>query len=226
MPEILFEDKFIIVCIKPAGVSSEASDDGNDMVSILSDYRADKDEDDYIGVIHRLDKAVGGVMLYSKRNDTAGKLCAQLTDGTFEKEYLAIVEGETADSGEMEDLLYHDSQKNKTFVVDRERRGVRRAVLEYTTVSRTVAENGKPLSLVRIKLKTGRTHQIRVQFASRKFPLLGDGKYGASNSNVPIALWSEQISFVHPKSERPMTITKSPDTKKAPWSLFKDSITK
>lgn len=222
MPEILFEDKFIIVCIKPAGVSSEQSDDGNDMVSVLSDYRADKDEDDYIGVIHRLDKAVGGVMLYSKRNDTAAKLCAQVTDGRFQKEYIAIVEGEADDSGEMEDLLYHDSQKNKTYVVDRERKGVRRASLEYETLSRTTVDNEKTFSIVRIRLKTGRTHQIRVQFASRKLPLLGDGKYGASNSNVPIALWSEKITFVHPKSERPMTFSKSPDTKKAPWSFLKD----
>ena len=222
MPEILFEDKFIIVCIKPSGVSSEQSDDGNDMVSILSDYRADKDEDDYIGVIHRLDKAVGGVMLYSKRNDTAAKLCAQVTDGRFQKEYIAVVEGKTEDSGEMDDLLYHDSQKNKTYVVDRERKGVRRASLEYETIGRTVLESGKTLSAVRIRLKTGRTHQIRVQFASRKLPLLGDGKYGASNSNVPIALWSEKISFVHPKSERPVTFSKSPDTQKTPWSLLKD----
>jgi 23S rRNA pseudouridine1911/1915/1917 synthase len=210
MPEILFEDKFIIVCIKPSGVSSEQSDDGNDMVSILSDYRADKDEDDYIGVIHRLDKAVGGVMLYSKRNDTAAKLCAQVTDGRFQKEYIAVVEGETEDSGEMDDLLYHDSQKNKTYVVDRERKGVRRASLEYETIGRTVLESGKTLSAVRIRLKTGRTHQIRVQFASRKLPLLGDGKYGAKD-NDKIRLHSCEISFTHPKTKERITFKSIPE---------------
>lgn len=220
MPKILFEDKFIIVCIKPAGVSSELTSSGEDMPTLLSDHRADRGEDDYIGVVHRLDTPVGGVMVYTKRNDTAALLSKQMTEGGFSKEYIAIAEGHTDDEGHMEDLLFHDRAKNKTYTVDRERKGVHRAELEFSTLARMEKE-GKEYSLVKIKLLTGKTHQIRVQFASRKIPLLGDGKYGASNSNCPVALWSRSLSFVHPKSGKTVTFTQEPDKSALPWSLFK-----
>jgi len=220
MPKIIFEDKFIIVCIKPAGVSSELTPSGEDLPTLLSDHRADRGEDDYIGVVHRLDLPVGGVMVYTKRNDTAAHLSRQMADGGFSKEYVAIVEGHTDDSGKMEDLLFHDKVKNKTYVVDRDRKGVHKAELEFSTLSRT-EKDGKEYSLVRIKLLTGKTHQIRVQFASRKLPLLGDGKYGASNSNCPIALWSRSISFVHPKSGKSVSFAQEPDRSALPWSLFR-----
>ncbi len=220
MPKILFEDKFIIVCIKPCGVSSEVTSSGNDMPTLLSDYRADRGEDDYIGVVHRLDMAVGGIMVYTKRNDTAAALSKQMADGEFGKEYLAIAEGHTDDEGKMEDLLFHDKSKNKTYVVDRERKGVHSAALEYSTLART-ERDGKEYSLVKIKLLTGKTHQIRVQFASRKLPLLGDGKYGASNSNCPIALWSRSLSFKHPKHQKTVTFSQEPDDSSMPWCLFK-----
>lgn len=220
MPKILFEDKFIIVCIKPCGVSSEVSPSGNDMPTLLSDYRADRGEDDYIGVVHRLDMAVGGVMVYTKRNDTAANLSKQMAEGGFDKEYLAIIEGHTDDEGRMEDLLFHDKTKNKTYVVDRERKGVHSAALEFSTIART-EKDGKEYSLVRIKLLTGKTHQIRVQFASRKLPLLGDGKYGASNSNCQIALWSRSISFTHPKHGKVVSFSQEPCKADLPWSLFK-----
>ena len=220
MPKVIFEDKFIIVCVKPCGVSSELTPSGNDMVTLLSDRRADRGEDDYIGVVHRLDMAVGGIMVYTKRNDAAAHLSKQITEGAFSKEYLAIAEGHTDDSGRMEDLLFHDRTKNKTYVVDKERKGVHSAALEYTTLART-EHDGKEYSLVKIKLLTGRTHQIRIQFASRKHPLLGDGKYGASNSNCPIALWSRELSFKHPKFEKTVSYSSEPDRSSLPWSLFK-----
>ena len=220
MPKIIFEDKCIIVCVKPYGFSSELTSSGNDMVTILSDRRADRGEDDYIGVVHRLDMAVGGIMVYTKRNDAAAHLSKQMAEGGFSKSYLAIAEGHTDDSGRIEDLLFHDKTKNKTYVVDKERKGVHSAALEYTTLSRTELD-GKEYSLVKIKLLTGKTHQIRVQFASRKLPLLGDGKYGASNSNCPVALWSRSLSFVHPKSGKTVTFTQEPDKSALPWSLFK-----
>ena len=220
MPKILFEDKFIIVCIKPGGVASELTSSGNDMPTLLSDHRADRGEDDYIGVVHRLDMPVGGVMVYTKRNDTAAQLSKQMADGAFSKEYLAIVEGHTEDEGRMEDLLFHDKAKNKTYVVDRERKGVHHAALEFSTLARKEID-GNEYSLVKIKLLTGKTHQIRVQFASRRMPLLGDGKYGASNSNCPIALWSHTLSFVHPKSGKTVSFSQEPDKSSLPWLLFK-----
>ena len=115
MPKIIFEDKFIIVCIKPAGVSSELTPSGEDLPTLLSDHRADRGEDDYIGVVHRLDTPVGGVMVYTKRNDTASLLSKQMAEGGFSKEYIAIAEGHTDDAGRMEDLLFHDRAKNKTY---------------------------------------------------------------------------------------------------------------
>lgn len=223
MPKILFEDKFIIVCIKPAGLSSEITPSGDDMPTLLSDHRADRGEDDYIGVVHRLDLPVGGVMVYTKRNDTAAAISKQITDGSFKKEYLAIVEGHADDEDEMEDLLFHDRAKNKTFVVDRERKGVSAAKLSFSTVAR-VFNDDKEYSLVRIKLLTGKTHQIRVQFASRKLPLLGDGKYGAKDSNCNIALWSNTLSFIHPKSNKEISFSQSPDTSSYPWNIFKSDI--
>ncbi len=219
MLEILYEDKFIIVCVKPIGASSEWTEEGYDMVTILSDYRADRGEDDYIGVIHRLDKGVGGLMVYTKRNDMAGVMSKQVADGTFKKEYLAICEGHADDSGAMEDFLFHDSRRNKTYTVKKERKGVKRALLEYETLDRKTAGEFE-FSRVRVVLLTGRTHQIRAQFASRKMPLLGDGKYGSHNSNVPIALYSHKLTFNHPKTGKVMEFVSEPDMKGGAWKLF------
>ncbi len=220
MLEILYEDKFIIVCVKPIGASSEWTEEGYDMVTILSDYRSDRGEDDYIGVIHRLDKGVGGLMVYTKRNDMAGVMSKGISEGTFKKEYLAVCEGHAEDSGRMEDFLFHDSRRNKTYTVKKERKGVKRAILEYETVDRK-SDSEQEFSLVRVRLLTGRAHQIRAQFASRKMPLLGDGKYGSRNSNVPISLYSHKLTFIHPKTGKEMQFTSEPDMKSGGWKLFK-----
>ncbi len=220
MPEIIYEDKFIIVCEKPIGASSEWTEEGYDMVTILSDYRADRGEDDYIGVIHRLDKGVGGLMVYTKRNDSAGIMSKNVADGSFKKEYLAICEGHADDSGTMEDLLFHDSRRNKTYIVKKERKGVKRAVLEYETIDRRMLGECE-ISYVRVRLITGRTHQIRAQFASRKMPLLGDGKYGAHDSNLPIALFSHKLTFNHPKTGKQIEFTLEPNKNTGAWKYFK-----
>ena len=128
-------------------------------------------------------------MIYALSKEGAAALSKIMESGGFSKEYLAVVHGECPEEGTMEDLLFKDSKLNKSFVVKRERKGVKKASLEYTRVS----YDGEK-SLVRIKLHTGRSHQIRVQFSSRKMPLYGDGKYGGSD-NCNIALWSSCISF-------------------------------
>lgn len=187
---ILFEDENIIVCEKPPFVSSQKSDKDN-MVTLLQNALS-LIEEPY--VVHRLDTAVSGLMVYAKNKKTAADLSEQIAKNEFKKTYLCIVHSKPENkSGTFEDLLFKDSKKNKSFVVKRERKGVKKAVLNYELID-TKTVNDKILSLVKVNLVTGRTHQIRVQFSSRKMPLYGDGKYGASD-NSNIALFSSELSF-------------------------------
>lgn len=140
-------------------------------------------------VLHRLDKYVGGVMVYARNKKTAATLSKTIQDGFMVKKYVAIVHGSPDEKGVFEDILFKDSTKNKVYVVKRERKGTKKAKLEYERVS-----SGE-LSLVKVRLFTGRTHQIRVQFASRGFPLLGDKKYGAKDIFEYPFLFSSEISF-------------------------------
>lgn len=186
--EILFRNSDFAAVIKPVGTLSEGAD--GDMVSLLEKQLSSK-----VYPVHRLDRAVGGVMIYALKKESAAAFSKLMENGGFGKEYLTVVHGECEPSGVMEDLLFKDSRLNKSFVVKRERKGVRRASLEY---ERLVFDGEK--SLVRVKLHTGRSHQIRVQFSSRKMALYGDGKYGGSD-NCNIALWSHRISFTLDKKE-------------------------
>ena len=149
--------------------------------------------------VHRLDRAVGGVMVYARTKAAAASLSEQMQSGAFEKEYLAVVAGKPEQNeGELRDFLFKDSLKNRAFVVKTKRSGVKEARLSYRVLAGGVYD-GREISLVRVKLHTGRFHQIRCQFSSRKMPLLGDGKYG-SREKCPIALLSCHISFEHPKT--------------------------
>ncbi len=224
MVQILFENKYLIVCVKPSGVLSQ--DDGKDsenMVKILSEYRRQKGESDYIGIVHRLDRNVSGIMVFSKREDFTGKLSGALSDKTVtEKEYLAILCGRPEkESDTLVDLLFRDSRAGKTFVVDRKRAGVREASLEYKVIAEKEHE-GQVLTLVRIKLHTGRTHQIRAQFSSRALPLAGDGKYGGRfcrETSNNIALCAARLS-VKAGINATFDLTVLPDTTEFPWCLF------
>ena len=190
--QVLYEDGALIVCIKPAGVLSQEAPGKANMVDLLRETTGGE-----IYPVHRLDREVGGVMVFAKTKAAAASLSRQIAEHTFEKVYVARVHGVPApEKGEMEDLLFKDSAKNKVFVVRRERRGVKKAKLAYEVLS--VDENGN--ALVKIRLFTGRTHQIRVQFASRKHPLLGDGKYGARDGEAKLQLWSKEIAFDHPET--------------------------
>ena len=177
--EILYSDNNIIVCIKPVGVDSEKQ-----MPELLkNEFGGD------IFTIHRLDLNVGGVMVYARKKQAAASLSRAIQDGTMIKEYIALVHGTPPENGDWEDLLFKDSGKNKVFVVKRERKGVKKARLEYRNL-----QPGET-SLVRIRLHTGRSHQIRVQFSSRGYPLLGDRKYGARDQlNAPM-LFSCKLTF-------------------------------
>lgn len=204
---ILFEDKYLVVAEKPVGVASQKDPSGRpDMITALSEECGCN-----IFCIHRLDTATGGVMVYAKDSKTAGKLTASLASDTAKKQYLCVVRSADAGNGNMEDLLFHDKRKNKAYVVNRQRNGVKKASLEYRTVAKS-----EGLSLVDVTLHTGRTHQIRVQFASRKMPLIGDGKYG-SKDNSPLALYCYHLAFEHPVSNNPIDVKIFPSS---PWFSF------
>ena len=179
--EILFSDRDIVLCVKPVGLDSEIQ-----MPAALKETLGGE-----IYPVHRLDKNVGGVMVFARTQTAAASLSKAIQEGKLIKEYVALVHGSPPESGDWEDLLWKDSRKNKVFVVKRMRGGVKKARLEFTRLT-----SGEE-SLVRIRLHTGRSHQIRVQFASRGYPLVGDHKYGARD-NVPAPmLYSCKLTFPH-----------------------------
>lgn len=214
--KIIYSDRDCLVCVKPAGVPCESA---NEKIKSLTNILSEQLNAPYVGMVHRLDQVTEGLMVYSLSEKATGKLSEYIASGQAKKEYLAIVHGvPESTEGEMRDLLYRDSKKNKSFVVDRKRAGVKEALLEYKLIGSAESKYGT-LSLVRIKLYTGRTHQIRVQFASRKMPLLGDGKYGARDNGADVALLSCHLSFPHPKTKKPMEFSiDKPD--KSPWDIF------
>ena len=204
--KILFEDKYIIVCLKPVGIiSQEDSQGAESMISKLRDHTNGE-----IFPLHRLDRDVGGVMVFAKHKKAAAVLSGDIAEHKFKKEYMAIVHGKPEENqGQMRDLLFKDSRKNKSFVVNRMRKGVKEALLDYS-VTDSFVRDGEEYSLVKILLHTGRTHQIRVQFSSRKMPLAGDRKYGGNDNFKNIALWSYSITFNHPKTHEEMNFTHEP----------------
>ena len=191
--EILYSDKNIVVCIKSVGLDSEA-----EVPNALKEQLGGE-----VFPIHRLDKNVGGVMVYARTKQAAAALSKAVQEGTMVKEYVATVHGTPPESGDWEDLLWKDSKKNKVFVVKRQRGGVKKARLEFRRL--TEGET----SLVRIRLHTGRSHQIRVQFSSRGFPLVGDHKYGSRDEKTEPMLFSCRISF--PYRGEIMVFEKLPD---------------
>ena len=209
---IYYEDNDIIVCEKPYGVSSQESN-GENMVSLLKSHTGCD-----IFCVHRLDIQTTGAMVYAKNKESAGALSFQITNREFVKKYMCICHGICEDRGTMEDLLFHDRMKNKTFIVQTKRRGTKEANLEYKRLS-TAKIKGKDVSLVEVLLHTGRTHQIRVQFASRGYALYGDGKYGAKD-NAKIALHSCRIEFFHPTTKKAMSFSSLPCGES--WDLFDD----
>lgn len=205
MIDILYEDEFLLVCLKPVGMLSQpdATGSGEDMLSALGKQLESRDgKPPYVGLVHRLDRGVGGVMVFAKRQDVAAALSAAVANRTLIKQYLAVTHARPQeDKGVWKDFLYKDAAKNKTFVVDRQRKGVKEAGLAYRTVATLGDTPAGECSLLHIQLHTGRTHQIRVQTSSRGLPLVGDGKYGARDHGLPIGLWSYRLTFAHPKKK-------------------------
>lgn len=184
--ELLYSDRDIVVCIKPVGMDSESEVPAALKVELTGD----------IYTVHRLDKNVGGVMVYARTKSAAAQLSRLIQEGRMIKEYVAVVHGVPPETGDWEDLLFKDSRKNKVFVVKRKRGGVKEARLEFKRLSQGES------SLVRIRLHTGRSHQIRVQFASRGFPLVGDHKYGSRDKAASPMLFSCCITFPYKGEEK------------------------
>ncbi|MDD6967641.1 MAG: RNA pseudouridine synthase [Firmicutes bacterium] len=179
--EFLYTDRDIAVCVKPVGLDSE-----KELPEVIL-----RELGGLVFPVHRLDKNVGGVMVFARTKQAAASLSKAIQQGTMVKEYVALVHGVPPESGDWQDLLWKDTAKNKVFVVNRQRKGVKPARLEFLRL-----KEGDP-SLVRIRLHTGRSHQIRVQFASRGYPLVGDHKYGAKDDVQAPMLFSCALTFPH-----------------------------
>ena len=177
--DILYSDRDLAVCIKPVGLDSEAEVPAELKKALGGE----------IFPIHRLDKNVGGVMVFARTKQAAAALSKAVQEGQMVKEYVAMVHGTPPETGDWEDFLFKDSRKNKVFAVKKERKGVKYARLEFHRLS-----EGET-SLVHIRLHTGRSHQIRVQFSSRSFPLVGDHKYGSRDEKLEPMLFSCRITF-------------------------------
>lgn len=177
--EILYSDPSLAVCIKPVGLDSES-----EVPAALREELGGQ-----VYPIHRLDKNVGGVMVYARTKEAAAALSKAVQEGSMVKEYVAMVHGTPPETGDWEDLLFKDSRKNKVFVVKKQRAGVKAARLEFKRLT------SGDTSLVHIRLHTGRSHQIRVQFSSRGFPLVGDHKYGSRDERTAPMLFSRRITF-------------------------------
>ena len=212
---ILYEDAHLVICLKPPGVLSEDSEKGRCMPALLREHYRAQGKNDYIATVHRLDKIVGGVMVFSRRRQVTGLLTAAIARHEITKEYLAVLRGHPEKAEDtLTDLLFRDAAHNKSYVVRRMRKGVREARLSYREIARTEA-----LSLVRIQLHTGRTHQIRVQFASRGLPLLGDIRYGSRDERCTAALWSYRLALRHPVTGKTVDVSALPP-EGYPWQLF------
>ena len=208
--EVLYMDDDLLVCIKPARVLS--TDEPGGLPDLLRQDLGDPKAD--VRTVHRLDRVVSGLMVLARNAQAASELSRQIREDIFQKEYLAVVHGVPEKSGTLTDLLLRDKARKMTVVVDQPQKGAQEAILDYALQATT-----QGMSRVRIDLKTGRTHQIRVQFSSRGMPLVGERKYAILDDECEIALWSHKLGFYHPKTGQWMEFSKEPP-EFYPWSIF------
>lgn len=222
MLDIIYKDGAVVAVVKPPNVPTQSDPGGDkDVMTMLSEQLSASAEQSALWLVHRLDRVVGGVVVFARNKKAAALLSDEISNNRMVKEYFAVVEG-VCEGGVMEDYLYKDARLNKAFVVKGERRGVKWASLECTPLATVSTERGER-TLVRVRLNTGRFHQIRAQLSSRATPICGDGKYGSRDNGVRFpALFAAHLSF---KLEgREYSFDRIPDTDAYPWSLFKEVI--
>ena len=207
--EFLYADDALVVCIKPAKVRS--TDEPGGMPELVREALGDPKAQ--VRTVHRLDQVVSGLMVLARTEAAASELSRQIRENEFQKEYLAVVHGSPKESDTLRDLLYRDKARRMTMVATEMAKGVQEAVLDYQVVA-----SGENMSRVRIQLHTGRTHQIRVQFSSRGFPLVGERKYSLLDDPCNIALWSYRLCFRHPVTGETMEFMKEPP-EVYPWTV-------
>lgn len=216
--KVLYEDNHLIIVEKEPNIPSQADKTGDqDMLRFVKDYIKEKYQkpgDVYIGLVHRLDRPVGGIMVFARTSKAASRLSEQIRNKEFKKNYLAIVDGKfNKNKGHLEDYLFKDERNNISKVVNKEKKNAKQAILDYEVLN---YDENRNLSLVKINLHTGRHHQIRVQMANAGHSLFGDQKYGARGKNKQIRLWAYQITFTHPTTKEQLTFTDYPD-----WTMCK-----
>ena len=219
--KVIYEDNHILVVEKPPNIPSQ-SDKTNDldMLTICKTYikeKYDKPGNVYLGLVHRLDRPVGGIMIFAKTSKAASRLSNQVREKIFKKKYLAVVDGKVLrETGILEDYLYKDERNNISKVVNKEKKNAKYAKLEYKLV---IYDEIKDLSLLSINLFTGRHHQIRVQLSNFKHSIFGDQKYGTRGKGKQIALWAYQLEIEHPITKEKMTFKDLPENK-GTWSIL------
>lgn len=226
MVKVIFEDNMIVVVEKRAGLLTQSDHTGEiDLLTEVKQYiktKYKKQGNVFIGLVHRLDRNVGGVIVFAKNSKSASRISEQIRNGDFKKEYLCVVQGIVKkESDYLEDYLIKDTKNNFVKVSAKEKVGAKIAKLSYEVLS---IDKVRSYSLLKIKLETGRSHQIRVQLSNIGHPIVGDLKYGSSIKlkNEEIALWSQSISLIHPTTKEAMLFKSNPH-RSYPWNLFQIS---
>ena len=219
---VLYEDNQIIVVLKPQNVPTQADSSKDiDLLTMVKDYvkkKYNKEGEAFIGLVHRLDRPTGGVMVFARNSKSASRLAEQLKDGSFEKKYLAVLVGTPRDrKARLVNYLVKDEKNNMVKTVPAKIEGAKRAELDYT-----VLDEDQDISLVDIKLLTGRSHQARVQMQKIGHPIFGDARYGGDGlaKGHNLALWAYELRFYHPVSKMPMVFVAYPPADKIPWKFF------
>ncbi len=221
MVDVLYEDNHILVCVKPQNIPSQQDSSNDlDMLNIIKKYikeKYHKQGNVYVGLVHRLDRPTGGVMVFAKTSKSAKRLSEQIKTKDFEKNYYAVLCGvPTNTSSTLVHYLKKDEKQNKVYVTKKQDANSKRAELDYEV--KEIYHN--KLSLVDVKLKTGRSHQIRVQMSSIKTPIFGDSKYGTNLDGDNLALWAYKLSFVHPTTKQRLNFVAFPPISNLPWKYF------
>lgn len=230
--KVLYEDNHIIVVEKPQNIPTQADSSGDlDMLTIVKNYikeKYNKPGNVFVGLVHRLDRPTGGILVFAKTSKAAGRLCEQIKEKDCKKKYFAVtVNVPRFQEGKLENYLQKDEKNNVVSVVPQGNVGAKYALLSYKMLGSKATDKGSDIALIDIDLQTGRSHQIRVQFAHIKCPLLGDKKYGgdiAQNHNL--ALWAYELSLIHPVTKQKMVFKSMPPIKNSPWKFFESEILK